>query len=65
MARDKNPDGNIRVRMVITPLITPKFIPTPNFTVTKCDDFQPACTMKQNTGVIKQAVLHEKEAVLY
>ena len=50
--------------MVIPPDISPKFKSTPNYPVLNCAACQIAFTMKYNTGVIKQAAITEKEAIM-
>ena len=51
--------GNIGFSTVILAVILPKFKSTPNSSVPKFATFQLACAMKNNPGVIKQAVITE------
>ena len=50
--------------MVIPPDISTKFKSTTNCPVLNCAAYQITFTMKHNPGVIKQAEITEKEAIM-
>ena len=62
--RESKPIDNLGVIMVITIVISHNFKSTLNPIVPKLSACQLDHTMKHNTGVINQAVITEKEAIM-
>ena len=64
MMRENTSKVNIGVITVIPPVISPKFISTPNFPVLNCASCQISCAIKYNPSVIKKSDVPQEESIL-